>query len=464
MAQVDPNIAMGFRPVQIPLEESPLNRMQKYADYENALVKSQELQQQRQERNELARIMSDPNLEFGSDAFMQQVLKRVPSQYESIATRALQRESLAAQRETRQAEATKRKRELDRENFQTAVGELISYRTVEEVKTDIAAKEKAGVITPQQADVLRAKLPTDDTQLDSWRVDTMRGMLPPKEQLADIRAQQKDIREDARLKLEDARIQETQRHQRAMEDISKSGVDRQQKQLEETQRHNQAMEKLRLREINKPSAAPAPTVTMVLDPNDNTRMLSVDAKTYKGGSIGSPGVIGIAGKEPTVGKKQEAKEKAQENAATTIAQLRQSYARLDELGGITSTENRAGTNISARMGASSVGQTVGSFLGTKTQAERDKIEQTRPLLMTTIMQALGLTAKQLDSNAELKLWLSSATDPTKSLEANREALDNLERMLTGEGKGAGAGAKPPPAPKPKSDLFNAADAIIGKQP
>lgn len=455
MAQVDPNIAMGFRPVQIPLEESPLNRMQKYADYENALVKSQELQQQRQDRNELARIMSDPNLEFGSDAFMQQVLKRVPSQYESIATRALQRENLLAQRETRQAEATKRKRELERETFQTAVGELISYRTVEEVKTDIAAKEKAGVITPQQADVLRAKLPTDDTQLDSWRVDTMRGMLPPKEQLADIRAQQKDIREDAR-------IQETQRHQRAMEDISKSGVDRQQKQLEETQRHNQAMEKLRLREINKPSAAPAPTVTMVLDPNDNTRMLSVDAKTYKGGSIGSPGVIGIAGKEPTVGKKQEAKEAAQSNAESTIAQLRQSYDQLDKLGGITSTRNRVGTNIAAGLSSSAAGQFTGRLLGTEAQSERNKIAQTRPLLMTTIMQAMGLSAKQLDSNAELKLWLSAATDPTLDLEANRDALNNLERMLTGKGKGAGAGATPPAAPKPKSDVRSRADAILGQ--
>lgn len=453
MAQVDPNIAMGFRPVQIPLEESPLNRMQRYADYENALLKSQEMQQQRQEKNELARIMSDPNLEFGSDAFMQQVLKRVPSQYESIATRALQRENLAAQRATREAEAEKRKRELERETFQTAVGELISYRTVEDVKTDIDSKEKAGVITSQQAAVLRAKLPTDNTQLDSWRVDTMRGLLPPKEQLADIRAEKKDIREAARLDLEDARMRETQRHQQAMEAIATRGADRAQLQLEETQRHNEAMEKLRLREINKPSAAAAPTVTMVLDPNDNTRMLSVDAKTYKGGSLGSPGVIGIAGKEPTVGKKQESKEKAQENASATIAKLRQSYDRLDELGGITSTSNRAGTNISARMGASSMGQTVGSFLGTKTQAERDKIEQTRPLLMTTIMQALGLSAKQLDSNAELKLWLSSATDPTKSLEANREALDNLERMLTGEGKGAPTTSKTPPrqaAPPPPS--------------
>ena len=82
--------------------------------------------------------------------------------------------------------------------------------------------------------------------------------------------------------------------------------------------------------------------------------------------------------------------------------------------------------------------------------------------MTTIMQAMGLSAKQLDSNAELKLWLSAATDPTLDLEANRDALNNLERMLTGKGKGAGAGATPPAVSKPKSDIRSKADAILGQ--
>jgi hypothetical protein len=205
----------------------------------------------------------------------------------------------------------------------------------------------------------------------------------------------------------------------------------------------------------------APTITMVLDPNDSTRMLSVNAREYRGGSLGSPGVIGIAGKEPTAGKKQESKEIAQSNAETTIAQLRQSYDRLDKLGGITSTRNRVGTNIAAGLSSSAAGQFTGRLLGTEAQSERNKIAQTRPLLMTTIMQAIGLSAKQLDSNAELKLWLSAATDPTLDLEANRDALNNLERMLTGKGKGAGA--TPPVAPKQKSDVRSKADAILGNQ-
>lgn len=201
----------------------------------------------------------------------------------------------------------------------------------------------------------------------------------------------------------------------------------------------------------------APTVTMVLDPADPTRMLSIDAKVYKGGSLGSPGVIGIAGKEPAGAKKQADKDTAQENAGTIIAQLRQSFDQLDKLGGVTSTQNRPGTNFAAALSSSSVGQFTGRIFGTEAQSERNKIAQTRPLLMTTIMQAMGLSAKQLDSNAELKLWLSAATDPTLDLEANRAALNSLENLLTNKNKGRSQSN-----PAPKSDVRSRADAILGK--
>jgi hypothetical protein len=48
--------------------------------------------------------------------------------------------------------------------------------------------------------------------------------------------------------------------------------------------------------------------------------------------------------------------------------------------------------------------------------------------MGAIMRATGMSAKAIDSNAELKLWLATATDPTKSYEANIEALQNIENL------------------------------------
>lgn len=37
------------------------------------------------------------------------------------------------------------------------------------------------------------------------------------------------------------------------------------------------------------------TTAEVIDPTDPTRMLKIDARTYRGGSIGSPGVLGVSG-------------------------------------------------------------------------------------------------------------------------------------------------------------------------
>jgi hypothetical protein len=261
MAQIDPSIAMSFRPIQI---ESPINQMAAVAQLRGAqeasqmnALKMQEYQQQQNERNALSRLMREPGVEFGSDAFMNRVLAEAPSQYEGIATRAAQRENLLAQRETRQAEADKRKREMSIEQFQTAIGELASYDTVDDVLSGVQQKLGLGQITQAQADQVISGLPKTDAELPAWQLRTMRNLLPPKERLADVRAERKDEREAARLDLEDARLRETQRHQQAMESISGTQAERQLKQLEETQRHNKVMEGLDARRVSISAASEA---------------------------------------------------------------------------------------------------------------------------------------------------------------------------------------------------------------
>jgi hypothetical protein len=261
MAQIDPSIAMGFRPVQI---ESPVNQMAAIAQMQGAqqqaqmnALKMQEYQRGMQQRNALARINAMPGLEMGSPEYLTRVQQEAPDLYEGIATGAAQRENILAQRETRLADAEKRKRELQRETFQTAVSEIMSYGTAAEIEADIGAKEQSGEITPQQANTLRNGLPKTDAELPAWQLRTMRGLLPPKEQLADIRAASKDEREAQRLALEDARVQETQRHQKVMESISGTQAERQLKQLEETQRHNKVMEGLDARRVGISAASEA---------------------------------------------------------------------------------------------------------------------------------------------------------------------------------------------------------------
>ena len=44
------------------------------------------------------------------------------------------------------------------------------------------------------------------------------------------------------------------------------------------------------------------------------------------------------------------------------------------------------------------------------------------------MKATGMSAKQMDSNAELKLYLATATDPTLDVASNKRALDMIETL------------------------------------
>jgi len=114
-----------------------------------------------------------------------------------------------------------------------------------------------------------------------------------------------------------------------------------------------------------------------------------------------------------------------------LGTLRDAYGRLEKGGGITSTANSGLENIPASISASAPGQMVGKMLGTTNQSARNDIAMARPSLLAALMRATGMSAKQMDSNAELKLWLATATDPTLDVEANRRALDAIEKKYLG---------------------------------
>jgi hypothetical protein len=117
--------------------------------------------------------------------------------------------------------------------------------------------------------------------------------------------------------------------------------------------------------------------------------------------------------------------------ASVVADLRDKYNQLNEGGGIVNQDRGAIANMGASFGSSSLGQTLGGAVGTKNQTARDTIAMTRPLLLQSIMKATGMSAKQMDSNAELKMYLATATDPTKGYQANVEALDRIEKLYGG---------------------------------
>lgn len=152
-------------------------------------------------------------------------------------------------------------------------------------------------------------------------------------------------------------------------------------------------------------------------------------------------------------QKEKTKTQAKEQLSTVINQLSNSYDALEKGGGITSTQQGALSNIAARLSSSGVGQAVGGAVGTENQRQRQEIAQTRPLLMNLIKEATGMSSQQMNSNAEMMLYLQAATDPTLSIEANRSALANLDRLF-----GLGL-AKPPKDRMPAPDATGGGKAL-----
>jgi hypothetical protein len=200
---------------------------------------------------------------------------------------------------------------------------------------------------------------------------------------------------------------------------------------------------------------PAPAYAEIIDPKDPTRMLKIDGRLYRGGSLGDPGVVGIAGKEPAAAKAAETRGTGGKAVDEQVANLRDLYDQLDKGGGIVNPDKGAIANSAAWVKSSAAGQLGGRIVGTKNQSARSQVAQQRPLLLRAIMSATGMSARSLDSNAELKLWLSAATDPTLDVAANRAALDNIERQYGSAAVGKPDGGVAPAAPTGGALKFDA---------
>ena len=135
-----------------------------------------------------------------------------------------------------------------------------------------------------------------------------------------------------------------------------------------------------------------------------------------------------------------------ETAQGNLSELRKIYGDLHKMGAMVSPAQAADKNVVARIRASGIGQVLEGAVGTKAQTQRDRIASIRPGLMQSLAKATGMTGKQMDSNADVKLFMQTVTNPAASYEANMAALDGLERFLKANIKKAPA----PAAVRPKA--------------
>ena len=193
--------------------------------------------------------------------------------------------------------------------------------------------------------------------------------------------------------------------------------------------------KRRIAEAGRTPAQPvAPTITEIQDPTDPSKMIRIDARAYRGGGVGAPGVIGTTGKTPAATATQEKIDKGQAQVSDVLDSLRAEYQTLDKLKAIPSTTRGGLSNLGASMQASGLGQALGRAGGTEAQSSRDTISSSRLMLLNAIKQATGMSAQQLNSNVELQTWLKAVSDPSQSVETVDKILGNIEKFVGSGGK------------------------------
>jgi len=183
----------------------------------------------------------------------------------------------------------------------------------------------------------------------------------------------------------------------------------------------------------------APTLTDIVDPDDPTRMLKVDARLYTGGGFTAPGVVGIAGKEPSAGKRATEQATARGQFLDILDTLQANFDELNRQRAIPSEQRGAVSNVLSSIEASGPGQVAGRAVGAKAQSLRDEIKSSRMALMSALKKITGKSASELNSNVELRLNLDAISDPSQSYEAATKILENLKQFYAQE---------PAPTPSP----------------
>jgi len=208
-----------------------------------------------------------------------------------------------------------------------------------------------------------------------------------------------------------------------------------------------------------PAQPVAPTITQIVDPSDPNKMITIDARRYQGGGAGSPGVIGVSGKEPSAALRENKAEAGKTQLQNIIEDVRAHYDQLNQAGDIPSTQRGALSNIVSSTQSSALGQFGGRVIGTESQRARENIKSSRLMLLNALKQATGKSAQELNSNVELKTNLDALSDPTQGYEAAIDILNKLEDVyVRGVAPAKARAAAPTPAPVAAPNI----DALLQK--
>jgi len=409
---IDPRIAMGFQPTAEI--ESPLNRLAKFQQIESNQRANQLAQMQMAEyerglkeqeglRNYLAGVtdINAPEAQTGALRFGQAGATFA----KTLADRAKEQAALKkTQTDTESAQF-----KLQQDKLAHGIQSIGSAKSAADVMTALDEGVQQGYFTKQQADAQKSELASLQSmpEFQAWQQKKLQGLMSAKDQL--------ELMSPTAWKNIPAMVAE---YQFAKSPEGGNFVGSYQDFVTARAAAGRAPV--------QPRQEPAPSVATIVDPNNPEQMISIDARRYQGGGVGSTGVIGVSGKEPGAAIRQNKIEAGKTQLADDLENLRQSFKTLDEMRSIPSTERNFVSNILSSTAATGAGQMLGRATGTKAQVEREVINSARTRLVNSIKNATGMSAQQLNSNVELQTMLKSISDPGQPIEAALRIIDDIE--------------------------------------
>jgi hypothetical protein len=117
-----------------------------------------------------------------------------------------------------------------------------------------------------------------------------------------------------------------------------------------------------------------------------------------------------------------------QNIVARLGDIRGAVDALDRMSALVKP-GETGANIVRRGRSSGIGQLVEGFAGTAAQEQRDLISQTATGIMFNMKQALGLSARDLDTNQDVQRALATINNPNTTKANMMKALDNLETQF-----------------------------------
>jgi hypothetical protein len=126
---------------------------------------------------------------------------------------------------------------------------------------------------------------------------------------------------------------------------------------------------------------------------------------------------------------EEDRVKGKAEVGEVIGNLASKYQGLASKGGMTSTNRGVMENIGSYLANTAAGQELGKMTATQQQSLRNEIKSASPILLQSIKKATGMTAKEMDSNADVKRWMEAMSTTSFDIESVLGILKSLNKQF-----------------------------------